>query len=274
AKMNNWDPNSEVSQFNATHSTAPVSISAEFAQVMAEADRIHDLTSGAFDVTLAPLIELWGFGAKEPGEPIPSQAEIDTALSHMGQSEKIRLTDTSLQKTEADVSVQLAAIAKGYGVDAIANALAALGSENHLVEIGGDLFAAGLNDKGKPWVIGVERPDALGGLQTIVPVSGYGMATSGDYRNYFEEDGICYSHIIDPTTGRPVTHKTASVTVLAPSAMSADGLATALLVVDGDKALDIARENDIAVLLIQRKGSGFVTETSPAFDALIAEFNN
>lgn len=270
SKMNNWDPTSEVSQFSASTVTTPAPISADMVTVLTEANRIHDLVGGKFDVTLAPLINLWGFGPKKPGEPIPSDEEITAALEIVGQSDKLTLTDGTLAKSLPGVSVNLSAIAKGYGVDRIGAALESAGVDRYLVEIGGDLAAKGLNAEDAPWSIGIERPDATRQtIEVIIPVSDLGMATSGDYRNYFEEDGVRYSHIIDPTTGRPVTHTTASVTVLADSAMTADGLATAMLVVGEEEAMRIAEAENLAVMTIIREGDAFVTTTSPAFDSLV-----
>lgn len=215
AKMNNWDPTSEVSRFSNAASTEPVEISQDLQTVLTEANRIHALVDGKFDVTLAPLIDLWGFGPKKPGEPIPSDEEIAAALESIGQSDKLVLEGNTLAKTQPDVSVNLSSIAKGFGVDQIGAALEAEGVDRYLVEIGGDLAAKGTNAEGEPWSIGIERPDARAQVvEIILPLSDLGLATSGDYRNYFEEDGVRYSHIIDPTSGRPVTHTTASVTVL------------------------------------------------------------
>lgn len=272
AKMNNWDPNSEVSQFSAAQSTEATKVSDDMVTVMTEANRIHALSGGKFDVTLAPLINLWGFGPKKPGEPIPSDSEIAAALELVGQSDKLILEGNTLAKDFPGVSLNLSAIAKGYGVDRIGAALESAGIEHYLVEIGGDLAAKGQNAEEAPWSIGIERPDTGSQVvEVIISVSDHGMATSGDYRNYFEQDGVRYSHIIDPTTGRPVTHTTASVTVLADSAMRADGLATALLVVGKEEALRIAEAENIAVMTITREDGAFVTSTSPAFDALIAQ---
>jgi thiamine biosynthesis lipoprotein len=144
-----------------------------------------------------------------------------------------------------------------------------------MVEIGGDLYAAGMNPDGQPWQIGVETPDALRrGVQRVVSVSGYGMATSGDYRNYFEQDGIRYSHIIDAGTGRPVTHTTASVTVLAENAMLADGWATAMLALGKERGLAVAEELGLAVLFIERDQSAealqFISAASARFTELQA----
>lgn len=272
-QMSNWDKQSEVSLFNKSTSTDPLTVSPEFAYVMQGANQVHSLSHGKFDVTLAPLVNLWGFGPKEPGDPLPSEEDIAAALKTVGQLRMLSLTDTppapaaTLQKTDGAVSVNLSAIAKGYGVDQLAQVLKDHGIKRYLVEIGGDLVSAGLNETDTPWSIGIEKPDAASQtVQMILPVSDLGMATSGDYRNYFEQDGIRYSHIIDPTVGRPISHHTTSVTVLAQNAMMADAWATAMLVLGVDGGLAVANENGIAAYFISRDGDNFVTQASQAFE--------
>ncbi|WP_170516238.1 FAD:protein FMN transferase [Ruegeria atlantica] len=276
AKMSNWDPNSEVSTFSAATSTEPVQVSAEFAQVMAAANDVHEITGGTFDVTLGPLIELWGFGPRKPEDPVPSDVEILKALNGVGQGRLLTLDAKAgtLTKSEPGVGINLSAIAKGYGIDAVAKTLRDAGIEDYLVEIGGDLVTMGQNDKGEAWRIGIEKPQA--GAQTyqlIVSVSDLGMASSGDYKNFFEQDGVRYSHIIDPTTGRPITHRTTSVTVLAENAMMADAWATAMLALGQEKGLELAEEHKLAVYFISRDVTGgeeaYITVHSTAFkDAL------
>ncbi|WP_170350033.1 FAD:protein FMN transferase [Ruegeria atlantica] len=276
AKMSNWDPNSEVSTFSAATSTEPVQVSAEFAQVMAAANDVHEKTGGTFDVTLGPLIELWGFGPRKPEDPVPSDVEILKALNGVGQGRLLTLDAKAgtLTKSEPGVGINLSAIAKGYGIDAVAKTLRDAGIEDYLVEIGGDLVTMGQNDKGEAWRIGIEKPQA--GAQTyqlIVSVSDLGMASSGDYKNFFEQDGVRYSHIIDPTTGRPITHRTTSVTVLAENAMMADAWATAMLALGQEKGLELAEEHKLAVYFISRDVTGgeeaYITVHSTAFkDAL------
>lgn len=271
SKMSNWDKTSEVSRFNDYSSGLPVEVSADFARVMAAANEIHALSLGKFDVTLAPLIDLWGFGAKKPGDPVPSDPEITAALENVGQGRLLTLAanPATLQKSRPDVSINLSAIAKGFGVDQLAAVLRENGIERYLVEIGGDLVTAGLNGEDEPWTIAIEKPEpASQTVELIIPVSDLGMATSGDYRNFFEEDGIRYSHLIDPTTGRPITHRATSVTVLAENAMMADALATALLVVGEKQGLEIAEANDIAAFFIWRGEAGFETATTGAFEIL------
>lgn len=272
ASMSNWDPQSEVSSFNSAAASNPVPISEDFASVMAIANEIHDASDGRFDVTLAPLIELWGFGTRTPEDAVPPPDDISEALDLVGQREVLSLNGTEMTKSVAGASVNLSAIAKGFGVDAVARTLSDAGISRYLVEIGGDLVTRGVNAEGNPWAIGIERPDASDRVvELIVPISGYGLATSGDYRNYFEVEGARYSHILDPTTGRPVTHHTTSVTVLAPNATMADGWATALLVVGAEEGVALAEEQELAVLFITREDGAFVTSATRAFSDLIGD---
>lgn len=255
AIMSNWDPASEISQFNKYNGTQARQVSDALFAVMTTAMEVHRDSAGQFDVTLGPLIELWGFGAPTSGLTQPSDAEIAAAMLKVGQAKLLTLTEnpTTMAKAAPDTTVYLAAIAKGYGVDQVAATLRSLGLEDFMVEIGGDLYATGLNPDGVAWRIGIERPDpADRAVEQVIDVSGLGMATSGDYRNYFEEDGVRYSHIIDGVTGRPVRHKTASVTVLATSAMLADAWATALLALGLERGMAISEDLGLAVLFIVR----------------------
>jgi thiamine biosynthesis lipoprotein len=259
ASMSNWDPNSEVSLFSASADTTPMQASQEFVTVIAAANTVHETSGGKFDVTLGPLIELWGFGPRTPESAIPSDTEIAAALAQVGQARLLTLDETALTVAKFDpaVGINLSAIAKGYGVDAVATALQGFGITNYMVEIGGDLVTSGKNDQDQSWRIGIEKPDASAqSVQLIVPVSNYGLATSGDYRNFFEQDGIRYSHILDVTTGRPITHRTTSVTVVAETAMMADAWATAMLVLGRDAGLALAEAEDIAVFFISRDETG------------------
>ncbi|WP_170330355.1 FAD:protein FMN transferase [Ruegeria arenilitoris] len=272
AKMSNWDPNSEVSTFSAATGTDPMSVSAEFAQVITAANEVHEKSGGIFDVTLGPLIELWGFGPRTPEDPVPSDAEIEAALSGVGQNRLLTLDVKAgtLAKSEPGVGINLSAIAKGYGIDAVAERLREAGIEDYLVEIGGDLVTKGQNDKGEIWRIGIEKPQAVAQTpQLIVSVGDLGMASSGDYKNFFEQDGVRYSHIIDPTTGRPITHRTTSVTVLAENAMMADAWATAMLALGQEKGLELAEKHELAVYFISRDVTGgeeaYITVHSSAF---------
>ncbi len=276
AKMSNWDKNSEVSQFSKSQSTEPTQVSEEFALVIAAANDVHEKSGGTFDVTLGPLIELWGFGPRKPEDPVPSDEDIQAALNSVGQARLLTLDREAgtLAKSDAGVGINLSAIAKGYGIDAVADTLRDAGIEDYMVEIGGDLVTMGENDKGEAWRIGIEKPEAGSqNLQLIVQLDDLGMATSGDYKNFFEQDGVRYSHIIDPITGRPITHRTTSVTVLAENAMMADAWATAMLALGQEKGLELAEKHKLAVYFISRDVTGgedaYITVHSTAFkDAL------
>ncbi|MEL6641162.1 MAG: FAD:protein FMN transferase [Pseudomonadota bacterium] len=272
--MSNWDESSEISVLNASGQGEPLSLSVELADVLRAADHVHAASEGRFDTTVGPLIELWGFGA--PGsQAMPSDTAVAAALAKTGQSDSLMLDGTVAQKTRGDAQFYLAGIGKGFGADHVGSALEALGVTDYLVEIGGDLYAAGLNPDGLPWQIGIETPNAHDrGVLGVVGLSGVGLASSGDYRNYFEVDGQRYSHLIDPSTGRPVTHQTASATVLAENAMLADAWSTAMLILGREKGLEVAANHNIAVQFVERDSGTaalqFKTFASEAFDALTA----
>lgn len=273
-QMSNWDSSSEISQFNAKTDLGAMQVSADLAKVMRAAEEVHIASEGRFDTTMGPLIELWGFGANG-AKHMASDAEIAQAQARSGHGATLNVGATSLQKRRSDAQVYLSAIGKGYGADQVGQALQALGINDYMVEIGGDLYASGNNPSGLPWQIGIEKPAALsGGVLDVVGISGLGLASSGDYRNYFEQDGERYSHLIDPVTGRPITHKTASATVLAENAMLADAWATAMLILGRERGLEIAKQHDLAVLFVERDSTStdlrFDTKASPRFKELSA----
>ncbi|MEM6487083.1 MAG: FAD:protein FMN transferase [Pseudomonadota bacterium] len=270
--MSNWDPASEISRFNGQTGTGPVAVSPALNQVMAAAEAIHTASNGRFDTTMGPIIELWGFGA--PGATaMPSDTALAAARARAGHANTLQVGQGTLQKTQPAAQVYLAGIGKGYGADHVGRALERLGIENYLVEIGGDMYAAGRNPDGLPWQIGIETPaaDRMEVLR-VVGVSNLGLASSGDYRNYVERDGVRFSHLIDPSTGRPVTHDTASTTVLADNAMLADGWATAFHIMGKDEGLAVAEAEGLAVLFTERDrdadGLRFKTTASRAFRAI------
>ena len=273
-RMSHYRADSEVSRFNRHAATTPFEVSAETFEVIAEAQRIAELTGGAFDITVGPLVEAWGFGASSPETP-PSDAEVEALRRRLGFG-RLRLDADALtiQKDEARLAIDLSAIAKGYGVDRVAEALESGGVERYMVEVGGEVRTAGLNAAGEPWRIAVEHPDP--GAETfhrVLPLSGWAMATSGDYRNVREWEGRRLSHMIEPRTGRPVDHALASVTVVADRCMSADGLATAVSVLGPEAGFRFATTHDIAALLLVRTSDGrFEERVTPAFRRLLASW--
>lgn len=274
-QMSNWDPQSEVSRINTSTSAETHQLSAGLSHVMQAAEFVRDASLGRFDTTVGPLVELWGFGATGSRSHVPTEDAVAQSLSRVGHGNTLQIGDGTLRKTSLDAQIYLAAIGKGYGADRVGAALQELGISDFMVEIGGDLYASGRNPQGGQWQIGIEAPQTwTRGVMQVVGISDLGMASSGDYRNYFEQDGQRFSHVIDPTTGRPITHRTASATVLAENGMLADAWATAMLTLGRDKGLEIAEKHNIAVLFVDRDPSvrelQFTATASSQFTALQA----
>lgn len=268
-KMSLWVKDSELVRFNQSVSTDWQPVSASLMAVAEAAQAISKETDGQFDVTLEPLIKLWGFSTKNMTRESPSDGEIAQALGAIGY-EKIQLSHNppAMRKTAPALSVNLSAIAKGFGIDELARYLESHGLQNYMVEIGGDLRVKGLNAQRQPWKIAIEKPDAKSrAIHSVLSVQSTGMATSGDYRNYFEKDGERFSHIINAKTGRPITHKLASVTVLSETAMAADGWATALLAMGDKSGMVLAEKLGIAAFFLVRSEGGFVEKRSSHFAA-------
>jgi FAD:protein FMN transferase len=270
ALMSTYLPSSELSRFNQSTSSEPFPLSAETLEVFEVARRVGSLSGGAFDVTVGPLVNAWGFGP--PGKPAhpPSGAELDELKARVGW-DKITLETAApaIRKTRPDVYCDLSALAKGYVVDRVSETLAKLGYTDHMVEVGGEVRARGRNAAGQPWRIGVEKPIEGGrAVERTLPLENLAMATSGDYRNYYEEEGRRISHEIDPRTGQPIGHRLASVTVVTERCVEADAFATALIVLGHQEGYRLAVEQNLAVLFLVREDDGFVEKASPRFDEL------
>ncbi len=260
--MSTYQKDSELSLFNASESTQPQKLSAETLEVIGMAQEISQLTDGRFDVTVGPLVNAWGFGPEGPQSNV-SDEQITELLTYVGyQKLELNLNEQTLSKAHPKTYVDLSAIAKGYAVDKVVEAIESLGHTNYMVEIGGEVFAKGTNPTDGPWRIGIETPSAHApGIFEVVTLSGQALATSGDYRNFYEDKGQRFSHTIDPRTGRPIKHKLASVSVLSQSCAQADAMATALNVlgpIDGPK---LAQEKGIAALFIIRDEAGKLQES-------------
>jgi thiamine biosynthesis lipoprotein len=258
-RMSTYDPQSELSRFNANDSTDWIDISPELLDVLQEALRISRLTGGAFDVTVGPLVNLWGFGPEMREDRIPSEQSIRQTLARVGHERiHLRSAPPGLKKDRADIYIDLSAIAKGYGVDRVADYLDSLGSTSYLVEIGGELRGKGRNPKQTPWRVAIEKP--LPGERTIeriAEIDDGGIATSGDYRNFFVQNGQRYSHALNPRTGWPVRHELASVTVIDETAMAADAMATALMVMGPTAGYALAEAQRLAAMFIIIDGDEF-----------------
>ncbi len=270
-EMSTYDNDSTISRFNRSDSTDWVAVPPGFVEVTRIALELSRLSGGVYDITVAPLVELWGFGAADRfDDRVPADDEIALALEKTGyQRLELRTTPPAIRKQTPDLSINLSSIAKGYGVDVLADYFESLGLRDFLVEVGGEMRASGLSPRGDRWRIGVEKPVAgRRSVQRTIEIDGQGVATSGDYRNYFEQNGIRYSHIIDARTGRPITHSLASVTVLADTAMRADGWATMLLLLGEEAGYELARRQDIAAYFIVSQPPGFATRETAEFTRL------
>lgn len=264
--MSTYRPESELMRFNRSESTAPFTLSPKTAKVIAEAIRIGHETNGVLDITVGPLVELWGFGAQGRVKHAPDDQLLIDIRSHVG-IDKISLDQLQLVKENARVRLDLSTIAKGYGVDEVADILLAHNITSFLVDIGGEMRVGTVKPTGA-WKVAIEKPeDHERSVQRILELSGMAVATSGDYRNYFEEEGIRYSHLLDPRTGKPIQHKTVSSTVLHPSSMTADAYATALNVMSATEAIEFANRHQLAAMIIEKDGNGFVEHVSEAFKA-------
>ena len=265
--LSTYKPDSELSRFNRSTSTDWVRVDREVCDIVSAALEISKLTDGAFDITVGPLVNLWGFGPETYRTEPPAGEKIRGAMQAVGyQKLEVDCDQAALRKSTPGVYVDLSGFAKGYAVDRLAEILDERTIENYLVEIGGEVRMKGFNAAGNPWAIAIEKPlDDARSVQTIVHLTDAAMATSGDYRNFFEWNGKRYSHTIDPATGFPVTHDGAAVTVVADAAARADGLATGLLVLGPDKGMALADSHGIAAYFLVRSNGSFAERSSDAF---------
>jgi thiamine biosynthesis lipoprotein len=271
-RMSTYDPNSELSRFNQNPSTDWIAVSPELQQVIAEGLRISDLSNGAFDITVGPLVNLWGFGPEPRRDQLPSDAAIALARERVGYWRlQSREQPPALKKERADLYVDLSAIAKGYGVDQLTALVESTGIANYLVSIGGEIRVRGLNGRGQPWTIAVEKPaPGQRAVERLIRVGDRSVSTSGDYRNFFEQNGQRYSHLIDPRTGRPVLQTLVSVTVISDRSMVADATATALMASGPEVGFQLASEHHLAAFFILAKPDGFQERFTPEFEPYLA----
>lgn len=268
-QMSTYIPDSEISIFNKSQSTEPVEISVGFARVLAESIRLGELSNGKLDITVGPLVNLWGFGPKHRPERVPSDEQLANARARVGLH-NLHLDGRQLSKSIPDLYIDLSTTAKGYGVDRVAELIEANGISHYLVEIGGEMRLKGFKHTGELWAIAIEKPilDPSGmqrAVQQVVIPKDNAVATSGDYRIYFEADGQRFSHIIDPATGRPINHHLVSVTVITPSSMTADGLSTMLMVMGAEQGMKFAQQHGLAVLFISKTEHGFTEQFTVKF---------
>ncbi|ROL80077.1 thiamine biosynthesis protein ApbE [Pseudomonas chlororaphis] len=268
-QMSTYRNDSDIERFNDLPANSCQAMPAAVLRLIEVGQQLSRDSQGAFDLTVEPLLNLWGFGPQGRGEAVPS----DTALAQVRQRvgyTHLRIEGDQLCK-DAAVEVDFNSIAAGHAVDRIAARLAEMGIDSYLVEATGELKAVGRKPDGSAWRIALEEPrDDRQLAERVIAVDGYGVSTSGDYRNYFQRDGQRYSHAFDARTGRPVEHGLASVTVIHPAAVMADGLSTLLLILGPERGWDYAEKHDIAAFFVIRADTGFVTRSNHAFDRLFA----
>tara|TARA_R110002012_G_scaffold69366_2_gene179467 strand:- start:10076 stop:11149 length:1074 start_codon:yes stop_codon:yes gene_type:complete len=272
--MSTYREDSELIAFNEAPLEQWQPLSNELIEVLAISQSVAEASQGAFDITVGDLVNLWSFGPGARPKEIPADDVLADRLAQVGFDAVEVDTQQMQARRNRDVFVDLSGVAKGHATDRVAAYLEQQGLQHYLVNIGGELMARGLRDEDAqtPWQIGIEVPeDGQQRAQHIIPLVNMSVATSGDYRNYYEADGKRFSHTIDPRTGQPVTHQLASVSVLHPSNAWADAWATAMMVVGGQKALELATENNLKVLLLVRDGEQWRSIASPEFVSYFGE---
>ena len=272
-QMSTYQADSELSRFNTNRITEWVDVSAELFTVVDAAVQVSRMTQGAFDATVGVLVNLWGFGSRIPTTIVPSDTSIAEAMEAIGYGHlHLQGPPPRIRKDVPDLYIDLSGIAKGYAVDRIAIHLESIGIENYLVEIGGELRTSGDRPSDIGWEVVIERPMSLAreNYRTI-RLRNVAIATSGDYRNYIERDGQRFSHVISPNTGKPITHNLASVTVIDPSAMRADALATGLMILGPDVGYALAIRERVAAFFLVRHDDGFKERNTPAWDRYTRE---
>ncbi|MBS0846857.1 FAD:protein FMN transferase ApbE [Citrobacter sp. JGM124] len=273
--MSTWKKDSALSRFNQFKGTTPYPVSEGMSDIITMALRIGAKTHNTMDITVGPLVDLWGFGPHKAPERTPDEEQINATKALTGL-EHLRVINASgqqwLQKSLPELSVDLSTIGEGYAADHLAKLLEQNGISRYLVSVGGTVVTRGMNPQGKAWRVAIQKPtDREMAIQALVDINGHAISTSGSYLNYYELDGKRISHIIDPRTGRPITHNLVSVSVIGTTAMEADGWDTGLMVLGTEKAKQVAEKEGLAVYLITKEGNGFSTWMSPQFKTFLLE---
>ncbi|AOY87268.1 FAD:protein FMN transferase ApbE [Marinobacter salinus] len=273
AAMSTWRSDSELSELNSKADQSEwFPLSEPLYEVLKTAEEISELTGGAFDVTIGPVVNLWGFGPEARPEQVPSDDLLARVLEQTGHDRLELRADPPAVRSDTPQYVDLSAIAKGYGVDVVSRYLESEGVDAYLVEIGGEVRVSGHKPDGDAWRLAIEQPvSAARQVNRVVVLEDRAMATSGDYRNYYESEGHRYSHTIDPATGKPISHNLASVTVIADDCKTADALATGFNVMGYEQADVLATRENIPAYFIIRTENGFETHQTPAFSSYVTQ---
>lgn len=274
-QLSTWKNDSVLSRFNQYRGSDPQPVSENMADIVSLSLRIGRKTAGAMDITVGPLVNLWGFGPDKQPVKEPTQAQIDaakalTGLQHLRVIQKAE--GAYLQKDLPGLYVDLSTVGEGFATDHLARLMEKEGINSYLVSVGGAVLTRGKNAQGQPWKVAIQKPtDRENAVQAVVDLQGHGISTSGSYRNYYELNGKRISHVIDPVTGRPIQHKLVSATVIATTALEADGWDTGLMVLGEEKAKALALRENLAVYLIEKQGEDFSSWMSPQFKAFIVQ---
>ncbi|AFJ46414.1 FAD:protein FMN transferase ApbE [Shimwellia blattae] len=276
--MSTWKPDSALSRFNQSRSTAPWPVDEALSDIVTEALRVGAKTYGAMDITVGPLVNLWGFGPDKQPVKTPDASQIARAKAQTGLKHLTVINKAGQQWLQKDIPglyVDLSTVGEGYAADHLARLMEREGVSRYLVSVGGAVVTRGTNGEGNPWRVAIQKPtDQENAVQAVVDLNGHGISTSGSYRNYYELDGKRISHVIDPVSGAPIQHKLVSVTVIAPSALEADAWDTGLMVLGTEKAQQVAREQQLAVYMITRQEQGFAVWMSPQFKTFLLSGQN
>ncbi len=271
--LSTYKSDSALSRFNQSRSTEPYPVTEEMSDIVTASLRIGAKTGGAMDVTVGPLVNLWGFGPDKQPIKTPTQAQIDAAKALTGLQHLTVINKAGrqwLQKDLPGLYVDLSTVGEGYAADRLARLMEQNGISRYLVSVGGAVVTRGTNQDGKAWRVAIQKPtDRENAVQAVVDLNGHGISTSGSYRNYYELEGKRLSHIIDPVSGAPVQHRLVSATVIAPTALEADGWDTGLMVLGTEKAKQVAQKEGLAVYLITKEDRGFSTWMSPQFKTFL-----
>lgn len=271
--LSTYKKDSALSRFNQSASTEPYPVAEAMSDIVTMAMRIGAKTDGAMDITVGPLVNLWGFGPDKQPIKTPDQAQIDAAKALTGLHHLTVINQAGTQYLRKDLPglyVDLSTMGEGYAADHLARLMEQNGISRYLVSVGGAVVTRGTNADGKAWRVAIQKPtDRENAVQAVVDLNGHGISTSGSYRNYYELDGKRLSHVIDPKTGQPIQHKLVSATVISPTAMEADGWDTGLMVLGTEKAKQVAEKEGLAVYLITKEGDSFSTWMSPQFKTFL-----
>lgn len=272
-ELSTWKSDSVLSRFNQYPGDQPQPVSNNMADIITLALHIGIKTRGAMDITVGPLVNLWGFGPEKTPVKIPDKTAIELARARVGLKH-LQVIQTSkgafLQKDLPSLYVDLSTVGEGFATDHLAKLMEKEGLSHYLVSVGGAVLTRGYNAEGKPWRVAIQKPtDQENAVEAIIDLQGHGISTAGSYRNYYELEGKRLSHIIDPHSGQPISHHLVSATVIATTALEADGWDTGLMVLGTEQAKALAIQQQLAVYLITKEKEGFSHWMSPQFTAFL-----